>query len=223
VKEVVQRGDNVKMILPAEPGDEGYFDGSLPLSEYLRPVCLPCGGFVTDDMLRDHNGKSLVKNNMSEDDRCRVEGEWLLGRHSPSGTTKLWVTGFGYTNYKTEKTPKKLQRTELKVEDKDACDDAIERMHAHVKVPDQIKEIQKEGTGQMFCTSSARNRKTDVCKGDSGGPFVRKVQNSQGEERLIQVGVVSWGWLECAEEDFPGFQGDITKAVGWIKQKTEEE
>ena len=49
-----------------------------------------------------------------------------------------------------------------------------------------------------------------------------QVQNSEGDERLIQVGVVSWGF-ECAKEYFPGFQGDITKAIGWINQKIAEE
>ena len=55
------------------------------------------------------------------------------------------------------------------------CDDAIDRMHAHVNVTQEILDIKKVGTDQMFCTGQAGAKKTDVCKGDSGGPLVRKV------------------------------------------------
>ena len=70
---MVQIGEK-DYITQAKPEDDGYFDGELPFSPFIRPVCLPCNGFVTKDMLNDENGTSLVTENMNEDELCELEG-----------------------------------------------------------------------------------------------------------------------------------------------------
>jgi len=208
---------------PMDPEDDEYFDGELPFSAYLRPVCLPCSGFVTKEMLKDAKGNSLVNDNMNEEDLCRVEGEWLLGRHAPENTTKIWVTGFGIKKTGGD-TPNMLQRTTLKIESREKCDYDVERMRV---APDNGEVEAAVSTDQMFCTGYTGIKYTDVCKGDSGGPLVRKVKNADEEERIIQVGVVSWG-VDCGKTDtlgkyYPGFQADVTKVIPWIRQHKEED
>ena len=46
--------------------------------------------------------------------------------------------------------------------------------------------------------------------------------NSEGDDRMIQIGVVSWGY-GCAQTDargqiYPGFAANPTKVMSWINQ-----
>ena len=67
-------------------------------------------------------------------------------------------------------------------------------------------------TNSMMCADSSNEGK-DSCKGDSGGPLIRK--SSSNEEDML-VGVVSWGF-GCAT--FPGVYSRISSQVGWIKEQ----
>jgi len=54
----------------------------------------------------------------------------------------------------------------------------------------------------------------DSCQGDSGGPLVY-----DKNDRLTQIGVVSWG-LECASVNKPGVFAKVENFLGWIHEKT---
>ena len=61
-----------------EQSDEGFFDGTIPLTPYIRPVCLPCSGAVTNDMLVDVGGESLLNGDETEEQLCTIEGKRLF-------------------------------------------------------------------------------------------------------------------------------------------------
>jgi len=54
----------------------------------------------------------------------------------------------------------------------------------------------------------------DACQGDSGGPLVFDKNN-----RLTQIGVVSWG-ENCAKEGKPGVYAKVENFLDWIHVKT---
>lgn len=69
----------------------------------------------------------------------------------------------------------------------------------------------------MICTYSfeRRQERTGVCSGDSGGPIVVPVPQSDGRVKHRQVGVVSWGAGYCGTH--PDVHARVSKAMDWIK------
>lgn len=109
---------------------------------------------------------------------------------------KFTVLGFGDTDEGPEMDLSDvLQEVELEYVDSETCDDG----HGG---RDEVKE-------DMMC---AAGKDKDSCIGDSGGPLIKKGDNSD-EDTL--VGVVSWG-RGCAEEGVPGVYVRISFFYDWI-------
>lgn len=82
--------------------------------------------------------------------------------------------------------------------------------------------------GQMCAGYTAENKiKTDMkaekvrdaCQRDSGGPLVAFTENSQGNYRMFQYGIVSFG-INCGK--FPGVYTSVFDFVDWIADNIEQ-
>ncbi|RWS26633.1 transmembrane protease serine 11G-like protein [Leptotrombidium deliense] len=69
----------------------------------------------------------------------------------------------------------------------------------------------------MLCAGHEQG-KIDACQGDSGGPLMGLKADSEGEEIVLQVGVVSYG-EGCAEALKPGVYADLPTLMPWVAQK----
>ena len=65
---------------------------------------------------------------------------------------------------------------------------------------------------EMICAAGPG---VDTCQGDSGGPMVRR----DGDDRWVQVGIVSWG-LGCARSGYPGVYSQISTFRSRIRAAT---
>ncbi|XP_013412845.1 uncharacterized protein LOC106175409 [Lingula anatina] len=68
-------------------------------------------------------------------------------------------------------------------------------------------------TAHMFCAGYARETIGDACKGDSGGPFVVRHDDSG---RWYLLGLVSWG-EGCAQRGKYGFYVNVSSFYDWIQ------
>lgn len=66
-------------------------------------------------------------------------------------------------------------------------------------------------TDDMFCTT--QDGRGVACVGDSGGPVVLRATTAEGD---LQVGLTSWGPLDCASERLPSVNARITDMLDWI-------
>jgi secreted trypsin-like serine protease len=71
-------------------------------------------------------------------------------------------------------------------------------------------------------TVCAARKGKDTCTGDSGGPLMlnsdrRGPNDTQGQRRATQIGIVSWG-KGCADEGNPGVYTRITAYRDWIRR-----
>ncbi|KAL3885044.1 hypothetical protein ACJMK2_025143 [Sinanodonta woodiana] len=78
-----------------------------------------------------------------------------------------------------------------------------------------------------FCAlgKTEDDRTVDACEGDSGGPFVVKVDRMDSSKNIkpafIQIGIVSWGF-QC-EHNKPGYYVRLTpEIIDWINDKISE-
>lgn len=62
----------------------------------------------------------------------------------------------------------------------------------------------------MYCAYRVH---TDACQGDSGGPLMAQ----QGDGRIFQVGIVSYG-VGCAQDEMPGVYTRLEAFVPWLLQ-----
>uniref|UniRef100_F6X4X5 Urokinase-type plasminogen activator n=1 Tax=Monodelphis domestica TaxID=13616 RepID=F6X4X5_MONDO len=70
-----------------------------------------------------------------------------------------------------------------------------------------------EVTPKMLCAAHPE-WKSDACQGDSGGPLVCPI-----DDRMVLVGVVSWG-IDCAAENKPGVYTRVSHFLPWIQAHT---
>ncbi|XP_027839993.2 transmembrane protease serine 9-like [Aphis gossypii] len=66
-------------------------------------------------------------------------------------------------------------------------------------------------TANMICAGKGVE---DSCQGDSGGPLLI---NSEADDKLEIVGIVSWG-VGCGRPGYPGVYTRVTKYLDWIQK-----
>uniref|UniRef100_A0A2S2QSA4 Trypsin-1 n=1 Tax=Sipha flava TaxID=143950 RepID=A0A2S2QSA4_9HEMI len=66
-------------------------------------------------------------------------------------------------------------------------------------------------TANMICAGKGVE---DSCQGDSGGPLL---VNSDSDDKLEIVGIVSWG-VGCGRPGYPGVYTRVTKYLDWIQK-----
>jgi hypothetical protein len=73
-----------------------------------------------------------------------------------------------------------------------------------------------ELTERMLSTGAVGMDREGACHGDSGGPLVFR-QNGQND---IQIGVVSWGVLNCVGgENSPSVYARVSELIDWINEE----
>ena len=75
---------------------------------------------------------------------------------------------------------------------------------------------ENEITDQMLCAGFLEPHKKDSCKGDGGGPIVKRTENADGTFVDTVVGVVSWG-AGCGRRDRPGVYARVSSRIDWIR------
>ena len=75
---------------------------------------------------------------------------------------------------------------------------------------------QFRGIGPMHVCAKSAYVSTSACKGDSGGPLFCYPRAQPG--KVVQVGVVSFGDIPCAQRDMPVAYARISYALDWIKR-----
>ncbi|RWS19965.1 coagulation factor VII-like protein, partial [Leptotrombidium deliense] len=67
--------------------------------------------------------------------------------------------------------------------------------------------------GLMFCAGDSE-RKVDTCKGDSGGPIVKRIGHN-----YFVAGIVSFGY-KCGSKIYNGIYTNVSNYVLWISKHT---
>ncbi|XP_048360302.1 granzyme A-like [Sphaerodactylus townsendi] len=111
--------------------------------------------------------------------------------------TRCLVTGWGITE-NGGKGPDTLHEAEVTIISRDVCNDKNHYDDIAVKK-------------SMVCAGGVKKKRTDTCKGDSGGPLI-----CGG----IQRGITSFGRRgKCADPKYPGVYTRLTKDyLEWIKK-----
>jgi secreted trypsin-like serine protease len=69
----------------------------------------------------------------------------------------------------------------------------------------------------MFIIKIISNLLFIIILGDSGGPLMFPIQDSEGEFNYFQIGIVSFG-IGCARSEIPGVYTSVQKFADWIKE-----
>nr|CAB3226759.1 CiBf-3 complement factor B-3 precursor [Phallusia mammillata] len=191
------------------------FNGTIPLSTHVNPICLPCSNScipIENYMFR--NGSRLINENDSEGVKCLKKGKWLAN-HFTEDRAPVFVTGFGFTNLTRRTMPFKLQQATQRIQPDSIC-----KIAANKIVHETLLDVRY--TDRMICARSETSAVSDACQGDSGGPLMQKYKiPNTSESCWIQVGIVSFGY-KCGQVDrntgfrFPGFYTDVSKVQSWI-------
>ncbi|KYB26593.1 Serine protease easter-like protein [Tribolium castaneum] len=112
------------------------------------------------------------------------------------------VTGWGVTDEATGSTSSTLKKVQIPVVPHEEC----------VKMYQNITKI----THQQLCAGSTTNRiNGDACAGDSGGPLHVLVK-FDGDTRVVQQGIVSFGSRRCGKDKYPGVYTKVAPYIDWI-------
>lgn len=116
------------------------------------------------------------------------------------------VTGWGLTE--TEQYSESLRQAVLPIVRHEECEQGYEKAGLPLTVSEN-----------MYCAGYAQGN-SDTCNGDSGGPMVFAVEDSQGSgRRWILEGVVSWGSpTGCGNAHQYGGFTRVSKFLDWISQ-----
>lgn len=69
-------------------------------------------------------------------------------------------------------------------------------------------------SSKQICAGGQADK--DSCNGDSGGPLMREVVDSERNRRWMQLGLVSYGTSRCGQPGFPGVYTRISEYMDWI-------
>ncbi|XP_030066218.1 complement C2 isoform X2 [Microcaecilia unicolor] len=164
----------------------------LELSNKIWPVCLPC----TSEMDTVLNLPAI-----SEVEKCIYQDKILTG-HGGKEDKKIYgfISGWGKRSHLGYRSPNELYYAEIAIQNRVACSDATGNLNF---------------TENMFCAIGDDG--ADACHGDSGGPFVVKMNR-----RWIQVGIISFGnGTRCGKNSL-GFYTSVPKMMGWILHTVKE-
>jgi hypothetical protein len=121
------------------------------------------------------------------------------------GGNSLTVTAVGWGYTRNGGTPSAiLQQVTLDYVPNDECDAKEDRGVSY----------QGEISDNMLCTFAVGK---DTCYGDSGGPILLDDENIFALQG-VQVGIVSWGPDQCADDVFPGVSMRVSSGYDWIRQ-----
>lgn len=112
------------------------------------------------------------------------------------------VIGLGRVDEDDKTQVRTLQTLQLPVRSNEECDANYE-------------EHQWSVSNDMFCAGDPSGGR-DSCKGDSGGPAIKKIIDGNGQETYVQVGVVSWG-IGCARPGLYGVYASVLEHFNWIQ------
>uniref|UniRef100_H2YS37 C3/C5 convertase n=1 Tax=Ciona savignyi TaxID=51511 RepID=H2YS37_CIOSA len=199
--------------------------GWVNYTEYIRPVCLPCGSNVVEEFLRKDASGPILSGNENDIQKCNIQGNWLRDKGRAQNLAVL--TGFGYEN---ERQPSQissitpslyLKQGILKLQSDARCVTATtgNRMNGILRY-----------TPRMLCAIGANNTAemvVDACQGDSGGPVVRQVYDPETRSSTwVQIAIVSWGWgcgqsytLHGVPYYYPGYYTDVFSLLDWINDR----
>ncbi|XP_018013383.1 trypsin-5 [Hyalella azteca] len=128
--------------------------------------------------------------------------QFVLGRVAPvclsptppfEGLEGL-IMGWGYTGFNSNEPSPYLLKATIQVKNQELCERAYQLFNVSV-------------SKDQFCASELNK---DSCRGDSGGPFLVKI-----EDKWRQVGLVSYG-AGCAIAEFPGIYSLVGASLDWI-------
>ncbi|XP_014217925.1 serine protease easter [Copidosoma floridanum] len=120
------------------------------------------------------------------------------------------ATGWGVTSLGSQKSlSPKLMRAELALQPLERCSRAFAN-RLFVKL--WHKQICAGGNGSTGST----------CTGDSGGPLQTIVSLPNGETRIVQIAVISFGLTECSGDGAYGVYTDLAYYVDWILDQLTE-
>lgn len=77
------------------------------------------------------------------------------------------------------------------------------------------KTIVSYNTALTFCAGDGKGE-IDICKGDSGGAFLRELRRGRNLH-WVAVGIVSWG-EGCAQKDKYGYFTRVYPFIDWISK-----
>lgn len=96
------------------------------------------------------------------------------------------------------------------------------KLHGLVNLKDKEECARSYGRGpngvqlQHYHICASGRSGTDACNGDSGGPLMQIEDETAIKQRLIQVGIVSFGSGHCGLPDFPGVYTKVWVFRDWI-------
>ena len=113
------------------------------------------------------------------------------------------VSGWGLTNENDKSSSSEFLRyTTVPIVSNEIC---VSSYTALIEIDPDIQ----------FCAGNSIGQ--DACAGDSGGPYVRKI-----EDKFVLIGIVSFG-KGCGRKEYPGVYVKLQKYVSWIYFSIEEE
>ncbi|XP_055389788.1 lectizyme-like [Condylostylus longicornis] len=91
----------------------------------------------------------------------------------------------------------------------------LQTVHTHLINYDECKAALPSDapiTDLNICSGSL-DKNISACNGDSGGPLVQK-----SEDGTEVVGIVSWGYMPCGDENFPSVYTKVSSYSDWIRE-----
>jgi hypothetical protein len=136
----------------------------------------------------------------------RLNSDPNIPRAAAGGGDPLTVTAVGWGDMGNDATTSAiLQQVTLDYVPNDEC------------AAKENKEMSYQGeiSDNMLCTFAVGK---DTCYGDSGGPILLDDVRSSIAVQGVQVGIVSWGPDQCADDVFPGVSTRVSSGYDWIRQ-----